>query len=564
MKTPEMTVLKDFSKGDLIENFRVDADGSLKRRDGCVLMTSFPAVIRGLLSVREDVGEVIYLVAATTLYRYAEGVKTALGTLDNAVFQSESEHVEMFMFAGKLYILGGGDYFCYDGETLAPVDGYIPLIRRGANGTDQGYAYEPQNLLTNKVRMRFFPNSSTTQFRLYGDATSIDAVYVSGQKRETGYSLVNNTSGSHLKLSSTIFTNTEDIIEVFYTLANSSQREKITSCRHSAVYGGDTDSRVFLYGGENKAVIYPTDPENGDGQTVISAEYFPMGGEITVGDGNLFVTGAVRQFDRLAIFTEDAAFYTYPHKDEDVNGLERYSFPILPLNSDVGASKEGGAILVENEPFALNENGLYRFKSTSVRDERLAILVEAPAFAGFSRAFIESCRLYVNRLRGELWCYGMDGEESRIVVYNARTDVWYRFTGITPDLMFTYEGDPAFTVDGLLFRFQEGLNDDSGVGFDAVFESGALSLGNAFGDKTLYECGMALECADGASLSMALSSNHGDRVNLNFAADAGKDRRVLRAHARLGHVQYLSFSLTCPADAPPVRVREIMLRYREN
>ncbi|MBE6612029.1 MAG: hypothetical protein E7632_06020 [Ruminococcaceae bacterium] len=547
-------IIRDFSSG-AVDNFRILADGSLRRRDGYTRIHTFTDTVHGALSVREDDGDAIYAIAGTALWRIGGTVQN-LGTLPGADFLGGAA-AEMFFFAGKLYILGGGDYFCYDGASVSRVEGYIPLIRRNASYFDTGTEFERVNLLTNRVRMRFKPDGGNSQYRLWGNVASVESATYNGNPLQ--YSFIYGAAYSLIKFANIPAAADTDAIEVYFTLRDAPRRGEITSCAHAAVYGGDTDSRVFVYGGSVASSLYPSDPQDAYVRQTLSAEYFPAGGEITVGDGNLYVTGAVRQFDRLAIFTEDSAFYTYPKEEAPVNGVTRYSFPILPLNSDVGASRSGGAVLVENEPYALNENGLFRFKSTSVRDERLAVLTQAPDSVGLTRDFINSCKLYVNRLRGELWCVG-----SHIIVYNARQNVWYRFSGITPDLMFTHASDAAFASGRSLYRFSSDAADDAGTPITASYDSGALDLGDAFDCKTLYEFGVSMERVPGAKLDCVLTGDTGETLALSFTVPDGDVDipAAIRSHARLGHASYIRFRLTSPAGSPAADIREVSLGYR--
>ena len=558
MKSPSQLIIRDFTKASEIENFRITADGRLVRRGGSRLAYTFSEPVRGVCSVAEDDGEVIYAVYGSTLCRLTEsgGVfeRTDLGAFPSGAGGSE---VTLFRFGGRLYILADGEYFCWDGSTLSAVAGYVPLIRRYSSNTNLGEVWEPMNLLTNRVRMRFCPDGSSKKFKLYGSVASIDAVYFNGSQI-TSYTPILGAA-SYVELNVIYATNEDDLLEVWYTLNKTSRRQKITSCPHAAVYGGDTDSRVFLYGGSDAAVIYPSEPTDG----LPSGEYFPEDNTITVGDGSLSVTGAVRQFDRLAIFTEDGAFYTYPSESVTLGGVVRYSFPILPLNSDVGATKRGGAALVENEPYALNPNGLYRFKSTSVRDERLAVRVEAPDSMGLDREFIDGCKLYVNRLRGELWCsYG-----GVSAIYNARLGVWYKFTGIDADILFSWNGEAAYASGNKICLLDESIHTDLGVGFAAVCAGESLDLGCAFRDKTLYRIGVSVERDAGAAMRISLRSDKGGALEYAFTVgeDDGADGLpvVFSARARLGRIGHLRYRLeSVSGAAAPLRIRELMLCFR--
>ena len=576
MKSCEQVVYSDFSNASQIENFRIVTDQAtqrqrLEKRGAIELLHTFQLKLRGAVAVNEDNGEVIYVVSLNELYRveYVNGAPSAteLGTIPGATYGSDDEKVEMFRFAGKLYILGAGDYYVYDGSTISKVDGYVPVIRRKATYNSNGIEYERPNLLHNRVKMRFCPDGVNRRFYLYGLTSSIQSVTVNGEA--VSFTPYVTSYRSSVELASLYAENEEDIIEVAYTLSRENRRDEIISNRHAAVYGGDTDSRVFLYGGENRATIYPSDLCDAVNFQTLSAEYFPEGAQITVGDGNLTVTGAVRQFDRLAIFTEEGAFYTYPNEVSTESGIKRFDFPVLPLNSDVGATKQGGAVLCENEPYALNRTGLYKFKSTSVRDERLAVRIEIPEFAGFTEEFILNCKLYVNRLHGELWCY-YDG---RMAIYNARIDCWYCYTGLDYDYIFDADGETIFMHDYTLYRLGNGCIDADGTVegalYTAVYESGQLDFGNVYRHKTLYGFGVEFGSAgsdtepDEVKLDCELITDRGDSVTVNLTHDnTNGGQSVHKLHSRLSRFSSLRFKLTAPAEEALARVNSVMLYYR--
>ena len=62
MKSPSQLIIRDFTKASEIENFRITADGRLVKRGGSRLAYTFAAPVRGVCSVAEDDGEVIYAV----------------------------------------------------------------------------------------------------------------------------------------------------------------------------------------------------------------------------------------------------------------------------------------------------------------------------------------------------------------------------------------------------------------------------------------------------------------------------------------------------------------------
>lgn len=570
----------DLSKADAIVNFRVNDAGFLEKRTGTALTLTLPARIRGALTVPTADSEIIYLVSGSSLYRvtFTDGTPSAesLGTLTGAVFMSPTERAELFMFAGKLCVLAGGEYFSYSSDSgLKKVEGYVPLIYRSCNHSGVGTSFERINLLTNKVRAGYIADGASREYQINGQVASVNAVYVRGRllTRDTDYTVTIAATYALVKTTAvySAVSSDNELIEIHYTLVKANERSRVTSCTRAVAYGGDTDSRIFLWGGDEIASVFPSEPSGAkDGQS-ISFDYFPVGTPITVGDGNLPVCGACRQFDRLALFTSESAYYTYPHDDGTVNTIKRFSYPVMPLNSDIGATKNGGAVLVENEPYSLSRNSLYRFKSTTIRDERLAIRVEPPAYMGFTTAQTEAMRLYVNKLRGELWCYGAgDG----IAVYNARLGCWYRFEGFEADEIFTYGGEPAYFSDTKLFLSSDTVFADSGVKFTAYCETGWLDLGDAFDLKTVKDFGISVGgskqpraatvtlTADGGVYPVADSASgaHPLRVVVNdFSAPPSDSPTVFKVRGRLGRVSHLKVKIAAANDGKALTLREFAI-----
>ncbi|MGN1127382.1 MAG: hypothetical protein ACI4T6_00345, partial [Candidatus Flemingiibacterium sp.] len=66
-------VCKELTGAARIENFRVGYDGYLEKRSGTRLLCTFPARLRGAISVGTSEGDLIYAVAGSTLYRLLPG-----------------------------------------------------------------------------------------------------------------------------------------------------------------------------------------------------------------------------------------------------------------------------------------------------------------------------------------------------------------------------------------------------------------------------------------------------------------------------------------------------------
>lgn len=530
--------------------------------------------IRGALSVGTSTGEIIYLAAGNNFYKLSQSENntlssTLLGTFDGAAFASDSEEVEIFLFAEKVCILAGGEYFVYDGATFSVVEGYSPLIMKNTTSLGVGEEYERVNLLTNKARIRFITDGTSREYRINLPVASVDAVYFNGTKLASSeysvYTRSNYTSVNTTSVYSSSATE-NDLLMVCFTLDQTSERSRVTSCKKAVVYGGDTDSRVFFWNGNEISTIFPSEPVDAENGQSISYDYFPVGTPVSVGEGNLPVSGTCRQFDRLAIFTADSAYYTYPKDEGVVNNIRRFSFPILPLNSDIGASEKGGAILVENEPYSLSRGSLYKFKSTSVRDERLAIRIEPPSSFKFTSDSVNNMKLYANKLRGELWCYDQGG----VAVYNARNECWYRFTGFDADRIFTFGGEAAYYKGKKLFIPTSSYS-DVGLNFDAYVESYLLDLENAFERKNIKKFGVVIGPSDESrSVTVKLTADCGVYPS-NDTSETAHDLRiretqfssppsdlptVFTLRSGLRRVRHFKLKISSPPDGKYAQIRE--------
>ena len=104
--------------------------------------------IKGVKSFIAHGGTKIYRFTDTTVEVIKEGVNNAKST---AFFMRE------FDDTGKIYILTGKEFLCYDGETVKAVseDAYIPTILISRNPTGGGTLYEGVNLINPKRKESF-------------------------------------------------------------------------------------------------------------------------------------------------------------------------------------------------------------------------------------------------------------------------------------------------------------------------------------------------------------------------------------------------------------------------
>ena len=101
----------------------------------------------------------------------------------------------LFGFAGKLYILTGNDYLCWDGEEVKSVEGYIPCVLTAcapANGS--GTTYERINNLTLKRKCRYNADGEATVYKILEQGVTILEVRVNGELQTEGTDYTKTTS----------------------------------------------------------------------------------------------------------------------------------------------------------------------------------------------------------------------------------------------------------------------------------------------------------------------------------------------------------------------------------
>jgi hypothetical protein len=132
----------------------------------------------------------------------------------------------------------------WDGTTLKEVEGYVPKVFISAPPSGGGTEYEDINLLTGKKYITFNGDGSSTTYKLA--ETNIDSVYkveVNGEAtNDYTVDLVNGTVTFTTAPSQGL-----DNVYIYWNKDNGS-RHFIEKMRFGTIFGGDVDTRVFLYG----------------------------------------------------------------------------------------------------------------------------------------------------------------------------------------------------------------------------------------------------------------------------------------------------------------------------
>lgn len=463
-----------------MNNFRITRDRNLQRRPGTKTILDFQTgkPVKGLWV--GYVGGTEYMLGASDgkLYKLWDDASDEFGMTEIGAVSTDKD-VHIFGFENKAYILDGSSYREWDGETLAVVHGYRPLVKTNIppdDVTDMSGLLENVNRLCKERRVWISPDGTGTVFHLpEDDLDSVDYVLFFGD----GENLTPTEDYTvDLAAGTVTFLQTPpqmvNAYEIGYTV-KTDQRTDVERMQYSELFAGTQDTRIFLYGDGTNRTIYSGIDYNGKPR----ADYFPDLYEALVGDENTPITGMIRHYSSLACYKKDSAWSISASSLTLAEGLNIPAFYVTPVNKAIGLAAPGQVRLVMNSPFTLFGNDCYEWKNSSyytsnlTRDERQAKRISDRVWATLQGYKIEQCYCYDDNDAQEYYiCY--DGDA---LIYNYAADAWSHYTHFPASSMANISEDLYIgTPDGKLKHFSSDYMDDDGEVIPAYWESGSMSF----------------------------------------------------------------------------------------
>ncbi len=564
-------VIDNFENAAVIENYRVSADGLLTKRDGFRVLASFDAHIRAYCYLG---GDTLYALAGSSLYRVVNGEATLLGVLSEAVFGDEAERCLMYEYAGVIYIVGGGAFYCFDTtDELAVPKTFEHIPVRQSDHSD--YTKEEYNLISERARAVGKFTQSAKVLTIKDEDANICSVTLDGVTlTESQYSVSISGGLAFIKLTDTsLITGTHTFIVEYVVAGENFQSKKgvYSNSPKAYVYDGESGVRVMLYGGDEGSVYYseasvkPTDEETGETLeltpgTVIGDRYF-VGKEILPPSEGEKILDILPFATRTLVITDRATYYL-AEDTKTVDGVTVLKgFRLVSMYKELGVGESSGVVTYDGRIYLVNPLGLYSMSYNPIEDKYSTYRHTVPDTLGIGRDELGDVRLHVDRINHELWC--QLGEKCAVYSFTAKK--WYRFSGFCPMAFFTYQNATAFTEGGRIGVFAVGERLDGGEGFEAYVETRNLDFGNVFAEKTVYSFGATFERREGAALLCTLKSDKGASFTFRIDADessADTTPVVKRTHARLGNCHYVICRVSSPADAAPTDLRSLLIAYR--
>lgn len=452
-------------------NFFIDERGALKKRNGYRRLTGESGEMTA--SKLWNVGGSVFMTVGNELYKLVDGEFINLG---GTTIGAHS----VLGFADKIYALAG-NFYTIDGNTLAPEFGYVPLVLTACAPNGAGTVLESPNMLNNRRRVRFNGDGNSCTYVLpEKNLNAVISVTLNGETAEEGYTAA-------LKEGTVTFDTAPadgiNNVEICYAARNNPTTHKmIVECRYGLVF----ENRLFLYGN-------PSYPNYLFHSAV--ADGIPCGEYFTETDYHIFdepVISLSSCFNRIIVFLKNSAFYSYSQLNVDSKGNARTTFPVYELNSSKGSLIEGNAVSYGNMPVTLCEDGLNRWTSTEIADERTASVFSHRVYGYMDKAKseIKDLRIMNRKSRSELWLILSEG----VLIYNYGLDLFYFYDIGGIRAVCEYEDGIVFSLkDGGTYLFTEGESTDDGKLIKATFSTPFCTFSSPHKLKSLNCVGLTVE-----------------------------------------------------------------------
>ena len=502
-------------------NYRILSDGSLQKRNGYRFLSSFSEPVRAFLSGYINGSFAVYALVGSKLLSVdlSDGGQTLVGEVNTT-----EGAASLFFYMNRLYIADGEDIYMLGEDGIAPVVGYVPLLGENWGSSYPGEINEPLNLLNPRARISYIITDEKSLFisTLY-KVSKVDALYLNGvELTEKEYAL-----DTRLNVISMAGLCEGDRILAYLTFERDAlERKRAVRNTEACVFGGISNSRVFMWGGEKKNLMFCTGfvtAENlresikryGDNGEL----YFPMDNEFTVGDGRYAISTVGRHMDRLLIFPEGETWMA----DSESCGTE--DVPIMRINTENGCKVPYGVARCGNDPVNVGREHIMRLTAnTDVLEDCNAYVISDGIEELLPEGFFESASVYEDKRRGEVLFSGGENGDGRVFVYGNGGKNWYIYDGIPARLFFDTPDSFGFLSKEKLYVFDSELCEDIAEDgkarqIPAFYVGQRLDFGHPFENKRLM----------GAEVR---ADTDGERIELSFVSDKGvEDRAALTGKA---------------------------------
>jgi len=504
-----------------MDNFYITDDYKLRKMYGYKSFDSFNSLIRGMFSTKIENTQYLLVAVGGKLYYYLQSQLDDEENWDNIqgveIGSIPDVDASFFEFDNKIYILANG-YYKWDGTTFSEVEGYTPLvfINTPAGNNGGGTIYDEINMLTPKKRQSFNGDGSTKAFKVAQDnITSIEFVKVGGT--QTSDYTVNTTTG--IVTINTAPPQGYDNVEICWS-KDDGDRDIIEGMKFGTIFGGDVDTRVFLYGNPSckNRVYFSGTAFDGD-IAVPSVEYFPATAQVDIGPSNFAVTDLTRQYDRLLATTNKPEAYYLTLTTEQLQvtlsgggNTTRYvpSVKTLPLNQSHGNFAMGQGQLLMNYPVTFEAGAIMQWKATNVRDEKNVEEISQKIKIDLDNIPISAIKTLDLQEDNQLWII----YDTKVWIYNYINKTYSRLNlPIGVDNITSLNGKVYMsTVNKEIIKFSKNFTTYDGETINAYWEMNFADFGVPYLRKTMNRCWISMQPQNWSSADVSFVTNRAESL----------------------------------------------------
>lgn len=287
---------------------------------------------------------------------------------------AENAYVKIFPFGSRIYIMSVGNTVYFENGAFQVADAYIPLVIAGADPiSGSGTAFENINLLSGKRRIDYSADGETKSYLLPAEAITIHKIIVDNVEKSV-------SGAGSFDAATHKFTFAEapvkgvGNVEITYgtdAAVAEENRMRIVRMALTEAYNGSTDTRLFVAGDGSNICYYSGVTQDGEA----SPMYFPAMNEIAVDMTSAAVTGLIRHYSKLLVFTRGGGAYTISYEPvTQTDGSTVAGFYLRAANKGFGNDIMGQVATVNNFARTVTKDGIYSWNITAsyYQDERYA------------------------------------------------------------------------------------------------------------------------------------------------------------------------------------------------
>lgn len=409
---------------------------------------------------------------------------------------SSNDHmVKIFAFGGKLWVMSRVNTVAYQDGEFVVQEPYVPLVIAGATPNGGGTTLEEINMLSSLRRIDYSADGEAKDYVLPGEARSIQRIVIDNLEQNVvsvgSYNAETNTFTFNTAPEKGVG-NVEFTYDT-YALDTEKSRLKILGMPLVEAYNGSTDTRLFM-AGKGNVCYYSGVTQYGEATPM----YFPALNETRVDMTGASVTGMVRHYGKLLVFTRDGTYTLSYEPVTTEDGSTTAGFYLRSANREFGNDVMGQVRTVKNYPRTITQSGIYEWKITSsyYQDERYAQRVSDQVQETLRNAKDIHKIVTCDNDFDKTYYVFLNDDQGTVLVSRydlAREDIWciYRsdlFKNVSN--VFVFNGTLFFTNGTEVFYLNDAARMDAApevggepMGIKALWESGYMDFGADFRRK---------------------------------------------------------------------------------